>query len=126
MMINQNHVQKLLDGCMLQENWTSVGGISGKSTNYFDPESGKWIQVWVDQGGGNIYYEGELKDGGMHFLGDNVNLDGTHKISRMTIEPAGNGNVHQLIEDSDDNGLTWSVSFDGTYVPADKDPQSKE
>ena len=120
--VGTNHIEKLLKGCMLQENWTSVGGISGKSTNYFDPASNKWIQVWVSQGGDNIYYEGDFKDGGMHFLGESVNLDGSTTMSRMVIEPIGEtGKVHQVIETSDDNGSTWTTSFDGTYIHPEQD-----
>ncbi len=123
--VGTSHIEKLLAGCMLQENGTSVGGISGKSTNYFDPASGKWIQLYVSESGNNIYYKGDFKAGGMHFMGEKVNLNGTRSLSRMTIEPMSNGNVHQLIESSHNNGLAWEVEFDRTYVPVAKDYQSQ-
>ncbi|MCF7901917.1 MAG: hypothetical protein K9M19_00685, partial [Candidatus Marinimicrobia bacterium] len=105
-----------------QENWTSAGGIQGKSSNYFDPASGNWIQIWVSQGGDNIYYEGVFKDGGMHFQGESVDREGTRSLSRMVIEPMGKtGKVRQVIETSTDGGITWSIGFEGIYILADKD-----
>lgn len=118
--VGTNHVEKMLEGCALQENWTSAGGIQGKSTNYLDPANGNWIQVWVSQGGDNIYYEGVFKDGGMHFQGESVDREGTRSLSRMLIAPMGDtGKVRQVIETSTDGGITWSVGFEGIYIPAE-------
>ena len=116
--VGSNHIEKAVQGCMLQENWVSVSGTTGQSTNYFDPASGKWMQVWVSQGGDHTYYEGDFIDGGMHFLGEDVSRDGTTRLNRMTIEPDPKNpvNVHQLIESSDDDGIHWAVTFDGIYV----------
>lgn len=114
--VGTNHIEKQLEGCVLKENWVSLNGIGGQSTNYFDPASGKWIQIWVSQSGDHTYFEGDFIDGGMHFIGENVSLDGTSQLNRMTIEPDGvSGNVHQLIETSDDDGINWTISFDGIY-----------
>lgn len=116
--VGTNRIEKAVQGCMLQENWVSVTGITGKSTNYFDPSSGKWIQIWVSQSGGYIYYEGEFMNGGMYFSGEDVARDGKSQLNRMTIEPDENhpANVHQLIETSDDAGVHWSILFDGIYM----------
>lgn len=122
--VGTNLIEKTLEGCMLQENWTSAGGIQGKSTNFFDPAGEKWVQLWVSQGGDNIYYEGVLENGGMHFQGESVDRNGTRSLSRMVIEPLGDtGKVRQLIETSADDGLTWTVGFEGIYIPAEADSQ---
>lgn len=114
--VGMNIIEKVLNGCALRENWTSVFGTSGMSLNYFDPSSGKWKQNWSDARGGIVWYEGEVKDGVMHFSGENISPDGTKALARVVLEPLENGNVHHLIEQSNDGGKTWSVYFDGTYV----------
>ena len=46
-----NTIQLILDGCVLQENWTGSKGGTGKSFNFYDSAKGKWQQTWVDNTG---------------------------------------------------------------------------
>ena len=117
-----NTIEKTLNGCLLIENWTSVGGGSGKSVNYFDPGTGKWKQDWIDAGGGVIHYEGEFRDGAMRFEGVNYNRDGSSEPSRMAFTPLGDGTVRQFIEQSSDGGESWYVWFDAIYSPIVEEP----
>lgn len=50
----ENKIEKLLNGFLLLENWTSIGGGSGKSINHYDRDIRKWRQIWVDPSGGVI------------------------------------------------------------------------
>ena len=114
--VGENIIEKDLNGCMLVENWTSVSGGSGKSINYYEPGSGKWKQNWVDATGGIVWYQGEVKDGAMHFSGENISKDGTKTLARVVLKPLADGKVHHFIENSADGGETWTLYFDGTYV----------
>lgn len=120
--VGSNKIEKLLRGCLLLENWTSAYGMSGKSLNYFDAKAGKWRQNWVDEGGGIVRYEGEVVDGVMHYAGENLSAAGQRLLSRVTLTPRPDGNVHHVIETSADDGKTWTASFDGLYVPSGKQP----
>jgi len=111
-----NSIQKTENGCLILENWTSTLSGTGKSMNYYDPSIGKWRQNWVDSHGGMSSFDGEFRDGAMHFQGENINREGNKESSRMTFTPLPNGRVRQLIEQSKDGGKTWSVYFDGVYV----------
>ena len=111
----ENRIEKLVKGCMLLENWTSAGGGSGKSINYFDPGKRKWVQVWMDSSGGLIEAEGGLVDGSMDFRGTNTLRDGRVEQYRMKFTPLEGGKVRQFIEQSKDDGESWYVWFDGTY-----------
>ena len=113
----ENRIDKLVQGCMLFENWTSAGGGSGKSINYFDPGKRKWIQVWMDSGGGLIEVEGELIDGSLDFRGHHTYRDGRVEPYRMKFTPLDGGKARQFIEQSKDDGETRYVWFDGTYSP---------
>ena len=45
-----NVVERELDGCVIEENWSS--GARGRSINTYDASDGKWHQHWVFAGGG--------------------------------------------------------------------------
>lgn len=113
-----NHIEKIVQSCVLLENWTSAAGNVGKSFNYYDPITEKWVQVWVDQGGDVITMEGGLQEGGaMHFEGvHHYAADGHTEQYRMTYTPNPDGTVRQFIEESRDAGASWYVWFDGKYV----------
>ena len=114
--VGPNRVEKVTNGCTLLENWTGAGGSIGKSINYFDPDSEEWVQIWVDGSGGNITTRGKLRDGAMVLEGKHVHNGGRIELYRGTWIPLEDGKVHQYLEQSKDEGKTWYVWFDGTYV----------
>ena len=64
-----------------------------------------------------------LNGKGRRPVGDDIMIvqrDGSRIRSRMTLTPLEGGRVRQLIEQSSDEGATWTVWFDGTYVPHSK------
>src|SRR6478609_3233233 len=76
-LVGKSKIENASGGCMVLENWTAVGGQmhNGKSMNFVDPESNKWIQVWVGSSGINNqnitrFYDGEYKEGAMRFIFD--------------------------------------------------------
>jgi len=115
--VGENTIERHLEGCMIQENWQGRYGSAGKSLNYYDPEINAWRQQWVSANGSVINYEGHFKDGAMHYAGKNIAKDGTVKLSRMILTPRDDGTVRQLIEQSNNQGKTWNVWFDGIYRP---------
>jgi tetratricopeptide (TPR) repeat protein len=117
--VGTNLIYKDLNGCMLVENWESNLGSKGKSINYYDFEHGLWRQNWVSERGYIIDYQGEFIDGAMRFNGRYADKDGNITLSRMTLTPESEDRVHQLIEQSTDDGQTWSVWFEGLYIRAD-------
>ncbi len=112
----QNSITRQHEGCLIHESYSTPGGYSGESLNFFDQSTGKWRQIWVDSGGNVIWYGGELVDGEMRLEGKSVKFDGTESRSRMTFTPGSDGSVRQLMEQSTDGGKTWTVAFDGHYV----------
>jgi len=114
-----NSIRKAADGCLLLESWTGAGGGSGNSINFYDPATRKWVQTWVDSGGGVISGEGGLHDGAMRLLGTHILNSGERRPFRMTFTSLPNGHVRQFLEESTDEGKTWSVWFDGDYAPQD-------
>jgi hypothetical protein len=112
----RNRIEKRHRGCALVENWTSVRGGTGMSTNYWDPGKKKWVQNWVDGTGGIIQLEGGLEGKAMKLDGRYVKANGTVTRLRGTWTPLADGRVRQLFEESKDGGKSWTIWFDGYYT----------
>ena len=115
----ESHVERILGGCVIFENWTGAGGGEGKSFNLYDATRKRWQQTWVDASGGLIEFYGELRGGNMCYTTESPTRgpDGQLRktLGRMTFFPQGPG-VRQLWEQSVDGGKTWTVAFDGLYT----------
>ena len=111
-----NTIQKLENGCILLENWTSALGGSGKSINFFDTQINKWRQIWVDSTGNSTNFIGEFKDGVMRYEAEVIGKDGKKTLSRLTFTPIDKTSVRQHGESSDDNGKTWKTTYDLIYI----------
>ncbi|HRH46727.1 MAG TPA: tetratricopeptide repeat protein [Pyrinomonadaceae bacterium] len=107
-------IQLILNSCVIFENWTSMGGTSGKSFNIYDVTDKKWHQTWMDAAGTFTHYIGEFKDGKMVLIGDGI-ISGQKALLKMTFTPLPNGEVRQFGENSVDNGKTWTIAFDFIY-----------
>ena len=66
--VGENLIQPILNGCALQEDWTSNGNISGRSLNLHDRATGRWHQTWVDSNGGRLELAGGLEAPGRMVL----------------------------------------------------------
>jgi len=107
-------IQLILEGCVLLENWTSIG-YAGKSFNLFEPATRQWRQAWVDTQGSMHLYQGEARDGSLYFTGESANLGGGKTLYKLAFLRHGQDGVRQLWEQSTDGGKTWFVAFDGIY-----------
>ncbi|MDX1643243.1 MAG: hypothetical protein R3244_02675 [Thermoanaerobaculia bacterium] len=115
--VGTNRIEKRQAGCLIEENWSSAGGGTGQSMNYYDPAAGLWKQHWVDGRGTVVHYAGTVTDGVLVYEGQHIRADGTVTMARVRLEPIEEGRLHHLIEHSPDGGDTWTNYFDATYVP---------
>ena len=115
--VGTNRIEKIVNGCILLENWTSASGGVGKSFNFYDPADGHWHQLWVDGQGNVLRLRGALRDGVLHYEGETKTADGEPRKERLRFFNLENGFVRQLWEQSADDGKTWNVAFDGEYRP---------
>ncbi len=114
-----SHVEKMLNECVLYENWTGSSGVSGKSFNLWDTTRKEWRQSWVDSTGTITEYHGLFGEGKMVFLADSL-LPGPDNTLRPTRQRMTffdqQGTVRQLGENSTDGGKTWSLAYDLLYT----------
>jgi hypothetical protein len=111
-----SHVERILDGCVVLENWTGAqGGYAGKSFNTLDPATGQWTQHYVDVGGLSAILTGSFQNGNLIYRRQFKRKDGTEMTTRMTFFNVEPGRVRQLVEQSKDGGKTWVVAIDLRY-----------
>ena len=112
----KNHLIKMMGNCLIQENWSSGGGnFKGTSYSFYDQQSKKWNQTWVDSSGGTLDLSGGFVNGSMQLAGDHLDEKGIIVTDRITWTPLEDGRVRQYWQTSSDHGLTWSEVFDGYY-----------
>jgi len=110
-----NRVEKMLNGCVVAENWEGSGGSIGKSFNMFYERDGKWHQTWVDGAGGRLDVEGGWKNGKMVLSGTMPGRDGKPVLHEISFTPQPDGTVRQHWRASKDRGKSWQDLFVGIY-----------
>lgn len=116
-------ISKILDNCVVLEEWSSENvqqGITfnGKSFNSYNADTKQWQQNWVDNGGGsNEYLTGYFENNAMHFKSRPFANNGKTAVRTITFFKLADGKVRQLGEISNDNEKTWTTEYDLEYRP---------
>jgi len=121
-MAGESRIEMASGGCMILENWTSMGlaPFGGKSMNYINPGTGKWEQLWVGSDGVNPnnpqkFVNGEYRDGAMRFEFEQWSADGKKQTGRFIFYNEGPNQVRQFNEVSSNGGKTWTTVYDFIY-----------
>ena len=117
--VGHSLIQNVSKGCLVLENWTALrGSHEGKSMNFYDPSTGKWEQVWMGSGVGDLikFENGEYRDSAMRFTFAPIQSNGQKATGRLTFFNQGPDQVRQFSEQSLDQGKTWQTIYDFTYV----------
>jgi hypothetical protein len=114
-------ITKILDNCVVLEEWTSAGAqqglvFSGKSYNTYNSASKQWQQNWVDNTGGTTeFLTGAYENNTMHFLSRPFLSNGKTAIRKLTFFKLENGRVRQFGEISYDDSKSWTAEYDLEY-----------
>ena len=115
--VGTNAIDKILDGCVLRESWTSTTGMRGNSLNIYSQARGAWHQTWVDSNGMLLELDGGLVGGNMVLKGETPARDGEGTVlHEITWRPLADGRVRQTWKVSKDGGASWQEVFDGFYA----------
>jgi hypothetical protein len=114
--LGTNEIRPAANGCALLEQWQGAAGVTGISTSFFEPATGRWNQLWVGGGGVILRLEGELRDGVMQLTGtgERATPDGAVR-DRIRWQPLPDGSVEQVWLISRDGGESWAGIFRGRY-----------
>ena len=121
-LVGHNKIEVVSGGFALLENWSAVGGNSGKSINNYKRATKQWQQYWVGSGGITTEYKGGLVDGKMVLVAEQLVPNRTSYFVRCTWTPNADGSVLQQFENSNDGGKTWTAGFAGLYKHPQKAP----
>ncbi len=110
--IGSNNIHLIQNGCGIQENWTSKGGGTGTSYNFYDSKTEKWYQSWISNSGNALLLSGGYHDGKMEMQSQLIE----GKIDRIKWIPQKDSSVLQIWEISTDKGETWQEIFWGRYI----------
>jgi hypothetical protein len=116
--VGHNLVTLEQGSCVLQEHWASSSGSTGTSFNIYFAGDKQWHQTWVDNSGLLLRLDGGLVDGKMVLTDKRVNRAGKLVTDRIVWTPEPNGHVRQVWDSTLDDGKSWQIIFDGTYVRA--------
>ena len=108
-----NRVERILDGKIIQENF-SAPDLIGMSVSSYDPERGLWRQTWVDNHGSYLDFTGRLEDGKMILSRDAI-VKGQACKQRMVWYGIRENELEWNWERSDDGGDTWRVLWQIHY-----------
>jgi hypothetical protein len=108
-------VERILDGCVIREDYQSVNGHKGESFSIYDASRKVWHQTWVTNRGQLLIIEGNMQDGAMVLAGIDRTTSGEREV-RGIWKPA-DGGVRETAFTSTDGGKTWKPWFDLMFRP---------
>ena len=114
-----NHVFKVLDGTVIEENFSITGGgqagFLGKSISVMDT-NGQWHQAWADNQGGYFDFTGEQLGEKKIFKTKLVERDGKKIIQRMVFYDIKEDSFLWDWEGTQDGGATWNLLWRINYT----------
>lgn len=115
--VARTRVDRILDGCVLLEDYQGSDGSHGESFTIYDAGRRVWHQSWVTNQGVLLVIEGKLEAGEMILSGVSHLSDGKERYVRGVWKPV-TGGVRETAVTSTDGGKTWDPWFDLMFRPA--------
>ncbi|MBT8257177.1 MAG: hypothetical protein KJO49_01815 [Bacteroidia bacterium] len=112
----KNIIEKIQDDCVLMENWTSASpGYTGTSYNFYNGQTKKWEQLWIDNQGQSLHMTGGRTGDKMIMKTDwLVAANGNRYYHQISWTLNTDGTVRQLWETFPE-GQPTQIAFDGLY-----------
>ncbi len=109
-------VDRILDGCVLHEQYEDNTGHKGQSFSIYDASREVWHQSWVTNRGELLVIEGRFTSGAMILSGSDRAITGQVRQVRGSWKPVAGG-VRESAVRSIDGGRTWKPWFDIMFQP---------
>ena len=108
----RNTIRSILNGCAISEEWSGTGGFKGNSLNFYNADTKRWHQTWIDSQGQSLALDGQFEAGSMTLQSVAAGNMPHHRISWT---PLPNKSVRQLWQVRETPGSEWKTLFDGNY-----------
>lgn len=120
-----NHIEKTLDGTVIQENFRILEGQStgfkGTSLSVYQPRFERWKQAWADNNGGYFDFTGKIKGEKRIFQTEIAEReDGSRVTQRMVFYNIQDDSMTWDWESSADGGETWTLNWRIFYERMDE------
>ena len=115
--VAHNRVTRILDDCVLLEDYQGANGSHGQSFTIFDGTRNVWHQTWVTNHGALLTIEGNMRGDEMVLEGTDHTANGKERKVRGIWKPV-SGDVRETAVTSTDGGKTWIPWFDLMFRPA--------
>jgi ketosteroid isomerase-like protein len=109
-------VDRILNGCVLREDYQDTSGHKGQSFSTYDAGQKAWHQSWVTNRGELLLLDGGLRGDRFELSATEHLADGKSKLIRGTWKPV-EGGVQETAATSMDDGKTWTPWFDLMFRP---------
>lgn len=116
--VAHNRVDRILDGCVLLEDYQSAEGEHGQSFTIYDASRKVWHQTWVTNQGVLLVIEGGMRGSEMVLTGTDRTTNGKTRSVRGTWKQVPDG-VREVGVTSSDGGKTWKPWFDIIFRSAE-------
>jgi hypothetical protein len=117
--VARNRVTRILDGCVVLEDYQGTDGSYGESFSIYDKTRNVWHQSWVTNRGVLLVIEGGMQGDEMVLSGADRTADGKERLVRGVWKVVAGG-VRETAVRSVDGGKTWEPWFDMIFRPAGK------
>jgi len=114
--VARTRVDRILDGCVLREDYQDIGGLKGQSFSLYDMSRGVWHQSWVTNRGRLLVIEGKLENGEMILSGEDRTADGKARRVRGVWKST-HDSVRETAVTSIDGGKAWQPWFAIVFRP---------
>jgi hypothetical protein len=106
----RNHVDAILEGCVIREDYDQFDGHHGQSFTIYDAPRKVWHQSWVTNRGELLVLEGKRAGDHITLEGDMITAKAKQRVN-VVWYPQGE-DVRETATVSSDGGKTWKPLFD--------------
>lgn len=114
--VARTRVTRILDGCVILEDYVGTNGLHGQSFNIYDVSEQEWRQSWVTSHGEFLLLNGKQHGTEMVFIGHDRSRSGKERQVWGTWKPI-TGGVRETAVTSLDGGKSWQPCFDIVFRP---------
>ena len=111
-------VDRILDGCVVRENYQDTEGLNGQSFSIYDATRRVWHQTWMTSRVRLLTIEGGVQADQIVLTGSDKSPDGQDRLVRGIWKPSGR-NISEVAFTSTDRGKNWKLWFDLVFRPRD-------
>jgi hypothetical protein len=115
--LGTSEVRKDLNGCLIQEDFSTPKGYRSRSFSYFDFVVEKWFRTFADNTGQHFELSGNVENGAMVMTGTATGPGGQPRAIRVTLAPDGSGGVRETWERAGEGGAGWEQELVLGYQP---------